>query len=68
MFNVREGMTRKDDQLPQRFEKTLKEGGSTGESYPKKELDKLLDEYYMLRGWTPEGIPTSEILKRLGLN
>jgi aldehyde:ferredoxin oxidoreductase len=68
MFNVREGVTRKDDQLPQRFEETLKEGGSTGESYPKKELDKLLDEYYMLRGWTPEGIPTSETLKRLGLN
>jgi len=68
MFNVREGITRKDDQLPSRFEEVLKEGGSAGESYPKKELEKLLDEYYKLRGWTPDGIPTSETLKKLGLD
>jgi len=68
IFNVREGITRKDDQLPKRFEETLKEGGSAGESYPKKELEKLLDEYYKLRGWTPDGIPTSETLKKVGLD
>jgi len=68
MFNVREGMTRKDDKLPRRFEEVLKEGGSTGESYPKEELDKLLDEYYRLRGWTPDGIPTSNTLRRLELS
>jgi len=68
MFNVREEMNRKDDLLPLRFEETLKEGGSAGESYPRKELEKLLDEYYRLRGWNPEGVPTPETLKRLGLN
>jgi aldehyde:ferredoxin oxidoreductase len=68
IFNVREGITRKDDQLPKRFEETLKQGGSAGESYPKKELEKLLDEYYRLRGWNPEGIPTPETLSRLGLD
>jgi aldehyde:ferredoxin oxidoreductase len=61
-------MNRRDDQLPKRFEEALEEGGSRGESYPKKELERLLDEYYKIRGWTPDGIPTSEILKRLGLN
>jgi len=61
-------MTRKDDLLPLRFEEVLKEGGSAGESYPRKELEKLLDEYYRLRGWSAEGIPTQETLKRLGLN
>jgi aldehyde:ferredoxin oxidoreductase len=68
LFNAREGMTRKDDLLPLRFEEVLKEGGSAGESYPRKELEKLLDEYYRLRGWSAEGIPTQETLKRLGLN
>jgi len=67
MFNVREGVMRKDDQLPERFEEVLEEGGSAGESYPKQELEKLLDEYYRLRGWTSDGIPTSETLKRLSL-
>jgi len=68
MFNLREGMARKDDLLPLRFEEVLKEGGSAGESYPGRELAKLLDEYYGLRGWSPEGIPTQETLRRLGLS
>jgi aldehyde:ferredoxin oxidoreductase len=68
MFNVREGITKKDDQLPSRLEEVLKEGGSAGESYPKNELEKLLDEYYQLRGWTADGIPMPETLKRLGLD
>jgi aldehyde:ferredoxin oxidoreductase len=67
LFNVREGMSRKDDLLPLRFEEPLKEGGSAGEAYPRRELEKLLDEYYTLRGWSTEGIPTSETLKKLGL-
>lgn len=59
-FNVREGFSRKDDQLPERF---LKEplGGST------VELDKMLSKYYALRGWSDEGIPKRETLERLGL-
>jgi aldehyde:ferredoxin oxidoreductase len=31
------------------------------------ELDKMLPEYYQLRGWDKEGIPTKERLKELGL-
>jgi aldehyde:ferredoxin oxidoreductase len=30
-------------------------------------LDKFLDEYYSLRGWTETGIPTREKLEELGL-
>jgi aldehyde:ferredoxin oxidoreductase len=59
-FNVREGFSRKDDQLPQRF---LKEslGGST------VELDQMLSKYYRLRGWSSQGIPRKEKLSELGL-
>ncbi|HEX9180688.1 MAG TPA: aldehyde ferredoxin oxidoreductase C-terminal domain-containing protein [Burkholderiales bacterium] len=31
------------------------------------ELGKMLPEYYELRGWTKEGVPTPETVKRLGL-
>jgi aldehyde:ferredoxin oxidoreductase len=27
----------------------------------------MLNEYYQIRGWTDEGIPKQETLKRLGL-
>jgi aldehyde:ferredoxin oxidoreductase len=31
------------------------------------ELDVMLPEYYKVRGWTKDGVPTKETLKRLGL-
>lgn len=68
LFNGREGIGRKDDLLPKRFEEPLREGGSAGESYPREELERLLDEYYRLRGWSAEGMPTAETLKKLGLD
>ncbi|MDI3480542.1 MAG: aldehyde:ferredoxin oxidoreductase [Tepidanaerobacteraceae bacterium] len=67
-FNVREGFTRKDDNLPERIlTEPLKEGGSKGQYISRAELDKMLDEYYYERGWTAEGIPTKQKLLDLGL-
>jgi aldehyde:ferredoxin oxidoreductase len=64
-FNLAAGLTGKDDTLPKRL---LKDGAPTG---PAKglvnQLDKMLPEYYELRGWTPEGELTSETRSRLGL-
>lgn len=64
-FNLAAGMTAKDDTLPKRL---LKDAAKTG---PAKGLtsglDKMLPEYYQLRGWTPDGVPTPETLKRLSL-
>jgi aldehyde:ferredoxin oxidoreductase len=31
------------------------------------QLDKMLPEYYQVRGWTPEGVPTNETLERLSI-
>lgn len=33
----------------------------------KGDLDRMLDEYYALRGWTKEGIPSGDKLRELGL-
>ncbi|HRR54166.1 MAG TPA: aldehyde ferredoxin oxidoreductase C-terminal domain-containing protein, partial [Candidatus Methanomethylicus sp.] len=68
-FNVRAGMTRKDDTLPKRtLEEPIPEGPSKGMYTDAKTLDKMLDEFYGLKGWDPKtGIPTREKLVRMGL-
>ncbi len=64
VFNVRCGITRKDDTLSPRLLKGL-ETGSTAGKVP--ELEKMLDDYYSTRGWTKDGIPSKEKLLELGL-
>jgi aldehyde:ferredoxin oxidoreductase len=68
-FSVREGNSRKDDYLPQRFiEEPLPDGPSKGQRISKEELEDMLDNYYELRGWRIKtGIPKLKKLKELGL-
>lgn len=64
-FNLDAGFTAKDDTLPKRL---LKDAAKTGPAKGKvSELGKMLPEYYSLRGWTPDGVPTNETLNRLVL-
>jgi aldehyde:ferredoxin oxidoreductase len=66
VYNVREGISRKDDTLPARLlEEPLPEGPAEGQTV---NLDPLLDAYYEFRGWDKNGIPTKEKLKELGLD
>jgi len=68
LFNVREGITRKDDTLPPRImEEPLPDGVAKGQMITKGMLNEMLDEYYALRGWNENGIPTQEKLKELDL-
>ena len=54
-FNLREGMTPKDDTLPKRFfDEPL---GKEGKTIRREDLQKMLQDYYALRGWNSEGIP-----------
>ena len=67
-FNIREGITRRDDTLPERFEDPLPDGATKGQSISREELDQALDLYYQLRGWdVASGIPLREKLEILGL-
>jgi aldehyde:ferredoxin oxidoreductase len=70
LFNIREGLGRKDDTLPYKVMHLPipDEGPSKGAYVSQEELDLLLDDYYMARGWTREGIPTVEKLKELGMD
>jgi aldehyde:ferredoxin oxidoreductase len=65
MFNNREGLTRKDDTLPYRtLNEPLPDGPAKGQCIGEENLNKMIDEYYALRGWDASGIPTQETLKR----
>ena len=65
VFNAREGLGRKDDKLPKKFFKELKGTGPTaGFTITHEEIDNAIDSYYKMAGWTADGVPTRETLKK----
>ncbi|WP_123621816.1 aldehyde ferredoxin oxidoreductase family protein [Halorubrum sp. CSM-61] len=64
LFNAREGFDRADDRLPDPLRSAAEDGtpGVDGDAF-----DRLLDRYYVLRGWGERGLPTPETVERLGL-
>ncbi len=68
LFNIGAGFTRKDDTFPKRLmTEPIKAGASKGQLISQKDLDEMLDEYYLERGWDKDGAPTAAKLKELGL-
>jgi aldehyde:ferredoxin oxidoreductase len=68
MFNIREGISRKEDQIPNRIMRMPQFGKYS--NVPECEVrnyDEMLEEYYQARGWDIDGIPTREKLTELGL-
>ncbi len=61
MYNLREGLTAKDDTLPQRILDEPTFPGMTS-GHP---LARLLPDYYRKRGWSPDGVPLPATLRRL---
>lgn len=67
-FDVRRGVRRKDDTLPNRFFETAVPGGRFGgERLDREKFEGMLDEYYALRGWDEDGVPTEETFMKFGL-
>ena len=53
-FNIREGLTQKDDKLPKRFyQESLPE---TGKVITEDEMNRLLSDYYNERKWEDKGL------------
>ncbi|MFX0125754.1 MAG: aldehyde ferredoxin oxidoreductase family protein [Candidatus Hodarchaeota archaeon] len=68
LFNTREGMTVFNDILPARFyQDEAPEGDPKGERINLEDFEKAKGEYYEMRGWDREGIPTQEKLASLEL-
>lgn len=69
LFNVREGKGREDDMPPRRMlEELVSTGPSQGERLDRESYERMLSDYYILRGWDlVTGAPTIEKLQQLGL-
>lgn len=62
LLATRDGITSKDDMLPNRIlEHPLNGGPSDGAIIGKENLQKMLQEYYQLRNWDENGIPTESV-------
>jgi len=71
MFNLREGFSRKDDALPERYFKEPTPVGlpiAKGKKIDRDKFEKMLSEYYALHGWDENGLPKKETLEKLGLD
>lgn len=66
IYNVKCGITRKDDTLPSRFLTLERKDDEVIRELPP--LGKMLGEYYELRKWDELGRPTKEIIDEDGLN
>ena len=54
-FNIREGVTKKDDTLPNRFfDEPL---GEEKKVLRREDFNRMLADYYRLRGWSEQGVP-----------
>ena len=68
LFNLREGLGRKDDTLPDRFfTLPIHDGPSKGAVVNREDFDKEIGEYYALWGWDEQGVPTKGALDDLGI-
>jgi len=65
MFNVREGIRKKDDTLPERILTEPKNDTPAKGNVPP--LEKMLKEYYSFRGWDEDGVPKQDKLQSLGI-
>jgi aldehyde:ferredoxin oxidoreductase len=65
LFNIEAGFSATDDTLPQRMlEEPMPEGPARGQVC---KLQEMLPEYYTIRGWSDQGVPTEEKKVSLGL-
>jgi aldehyde:ferredoxin oxidoreductase len=71
LFNIREGLTRADDWLVDRYFDEPTPIGlpiARDKCLDREKFKQMIDEYYELHGWDEDGVPRPETLKKLGLD
>jgi len=66
LINVRDGIRKADDKLPPKMRQAAVVGGRAGKA--PLNFDRMLKDYYQLRGWDDDGVPTKESLEKLELD
>jgi aldehyde:ferredoxin oxidoreductase len=64
MNNLRDGYDAGSEVMPKKIHKSAKAGFRAGKKIP---FEAMMQEYYALRGWEPNGAPGKDALKRLSL-
>jgi aldehyde:ferredoxin oxidoreductase len=67
IYNLREGFTTADDQLPVRFATPQPTGGLAGVTVDLEQLAQMQKVFYAMLGWDEEGAPTAARLAELGI-
>ncbi len=68
LFNIREGLTKEDDWLPERFFQPHTSGALNSTSIKPNKLKNAITTYYKMMGWDEEGIPLKSRLAELELD
>jgi len=67
LYNLREGFTAADDNLPQRMFEPLQNGKLEGKAIDPQEFQQAIQLYYQMAGWDVTGVPTQGKLAELDL-
>jgi len=67
IFNLREGFTKEDDWLPDRFFNPKRDGPLSSVSLDPSVLKSALELYYGMMGWDENGVPTRAKLEELDI-
>ena len=68
IFNLREGLTMDDDNLPDRFFSPTNSGAISETSLKVDEVRKARKTYYKMMGWNEKGIPKEEKIQELAIH
>lgn len=68
LFNLREGFTSADDNLPRRFFQPFAGGPLEGHGVDERLHREALVTLYQMLGWTADGVPTPTRLAELNLS
>ncbi len=69
VFNMREGLSNRDDNLPDRLYEPLEVGTPREKRLTREDFNEALKLYYEAMGWDPQtGVPTEGRLSYLGLD
>jgi aldehyde:ferredoxin oxidoreductase len=66
LFNLAAGLSSESDMLPARCFEPIEVDGEL-KSLNREEFEAMVQEYYQVRGWDQQGVPSSVTRKRLGL-
>lgn len=67
VYNLREGLTRRDDSLPARLMEPFASGPLAGVSIDASSFNQAVGHFYKAMGWTEDGVPTTFKLHELAI-